>query len=94
MGHVLKIKCVDSRVNVHILSSTSVPFTFTTVQVPNLALKHTKRITVQRALNIFSTYSGCFAVAVKFSKFLAYTRVCAKKYFLRAECAQKIFLEC
>jgi hypothetical protein len=46
MGHLLKIKCVDSRVNVHILSSTSVPFTLTTVQVPNLALKQTKRITV------------------------------------------------
>jgi hypothetical protein len=42
----LKIKCLDSRVNVHILASTSVPFTLTTVQVPNLALTHTKRITV------------------------------------------------
>jgi len=46
MGHLLKIKCVDSRVNVHILASTSVPFTLTTVQLPNLALTHTKRITV------------------------------------------------
>jgi hypothetical protein len=46
MGHSLKIKCVDSRVNVHILTSTNVPFTFTTVQVPNLALTHRKRITV------------------------------------------------
>ncbi len=46
MGHLLKIKCVDSRVNVHILASTSVPFTLTTVQVPNLALTHKKRITV------------------------------------------------
>jgi hypothetical protein len=36
MGHLLKIKCVDSRVNVHNLASTSVPFTLTTVQVPNL----------------------------------------------------------
>jgi hypothetical protein len=42
----LKIKCVDSRVNVHILASTIVPFTLTTVQVPNLALTHKKRITV------------------------------------------------
>jgi hypothetical protein len=33
--------CVDSRMNVHILASTSVPFTLTTVQVP-----HTERITV------------------------------------------------
>jgi hypothetical protein len=38
MGHLLKIKCVDSMVNVDILASTSVPFTLTTVQVPNLAL--------------------------------------------------------
>ncbi len=46
MGHLLKIKCVDSRVNVHIVDATSVPFTLSTVQVPNLALTHTKRITV------------------------------------------------
>jgi hypothetical protein len=45
MGHLLKIKCVDSRVSVHILASTIVPFTLTTV--PNLALTHMKRITVQ-----------------------------------------------
>jgi hypothetical protein len=38
MGHLLKIKCLDSRVNVRILASSSVPFTLTTVQVPNLAL--------------------------------------------------------
>jgi hypothetical protein len=46
MAHLLKIKCVDSRVNVHILASANVTFTFTTVQVPILALTHTKRITV------------------------------------------------
>jgi hypothetical protein len=46
MGHLLKIKCVDSRVNVHILASTSGSFTHTTVQVPNSALTHTKQITV------------------------------------------------
>jgi hypothetical protein len=45
MGHYLKIKCVDSRVNVHILALTRVPFTLTTMQVPNLALTHTKWIT-------------------------------------------------
>jgi hypothetical protein len=51
MGHLLEIKCADSRVNVHILASTSVPFKLTTVQVPNLALTHKKRITVyQRVL--------------------------------------------
>jgi hypothetical protein len=36
MGDLLKIICVDSRANVHILASISVPFTFTMVQVPNL----------------------------------------------------------
>jgi hypothetical protein len=46
MGHLLKINCVDSRVNVHILASKSAPFTLTTMQVANLALIHTKRITV------------------------------------------------
>jgi hypothetical protein len=46
MGHSLKIKCIDSRVNVHTLASKSVPFTLTTVQVPNLSLTHKKRITV------------------------------------------------
>jgi hypothetical protein len=39
MGHLLKIKCVDSRVTVHVLASTSVPFTLTTVQVTNLPHK-------------------------------------------------------
>jgi hypothetical protein len=32
----------------HILSSTSIPYTLTTVQVPNLALTHMKRITVRK----------------------------------------------
>jgi hypothetical protein len=45
----LKIKCVDSRVNVHNLASTSVPVTLTTVQVPNLALTHKKWVTVYNA---------------------------------------------
>jgi hypothetical protein len=31
----------------HILAATSVPFTLSTVQVPNLAQTHTKRITVR-----------------------------------------------
>ncbi len=42
----MKIKCVDSRVNVNIFALTSVPFILTTVQVPNLALTHKKWITV------------------------------------------------
>jgi hypothetical protein len=49
MGYLLKIKCVDSRENVHILASISVPFTLTTVQMPNLALTHTKRKTVYKS---------------------------------------------
>ncbi len=47
MGHLLKIKCVDSRVNVHIFASAGVTFTLTTVQVPILAVTHTKWITVR-----------------------------------------------
>jgi hypothetical protein len=34
--------------NVHILASTSAPFRTTTVQMPNLALIETKRITVAK----------------------------------------------
>jgi hypothetical protein len=56
MGHLLNIKCVDSRVSVHILAPTSVSLTLTTVQVSNLALTRTKRITVHgkfaRKLNV------------------------------------------
>jgi hypothetical protein len=37
MGHFLKIKCVDSRVNVHMLASTIISFTLTTVQVPKFS---------------------------------------------------------
>jgi hypothetical protein len=46
MGQLLKIKGVDSRLNVNFLDSTSVQFTPTTVQVPNLTLTHTKRMPV------------------------------------------------
>jgi hypothetical protein len=50
----LKKKCVDSRVNVNILASTSVTLILTTVQVPNLALTHKKWITVRvDAINEF-----------------------------------------
>jgi hypothetical protein len=45
-GQLLKLKCVHSPLNLRILSSTSVLFAFTTEQVPNLALTHTKLITV------------------------------------------------
>ncbi len=46
MGHLLKIKSVDSRMKMHILAAKNVPFKLSTVQVPNLALTHKKRITV------------------------------------------------
>ncbi len=46
MGHLLKLKCAHSPLNLRILSSKSVPFTLTTVQVPHLALTNTKRITM------------------------------------------------
>ncbi len=45
-GHLLKLKCAHSPSNLRIFSSTRVPFTFTTVQVPNLVLTHKKRLTV------------------------------------------------
>jgi hypothetical protein len=48
MGHSLKLQCSHSPLNLRILTSTCVPFTPTTVQVPNLALTRTKRITVRR----------------------------------------------
>jgi hypothetical protein len=38
MGHLMKIKCEHSRVNVNILASKSVPFIPMTMKVPNLAL--------------------------------------------------------
>jgi hypothetical protein len=37
-GHLLKKKCIYSRVNVNTLASAGAPFRPTTVQVPNLAL--------------------------------------------------------
>ncbi len=46
MEHLLQLKCAHTPLNQRILSSTSVPFTLTTLQVPNLALTHTKRFTV------------------------------------------------
>jgi hypothetical protein len=40
----MKVNCAHSPLNIRILSSTSVPFTPSTVQVPNLALSHKKWI--------------------------------------------------
>ncbi len=53
---MLKIKCVYSSVKVHILASASVPYTLTTVQVPILAITHTKRITVWFILHDYMTF--------------------------------------
>jgi hypothetical protein len=47
-----------------ILASTSVPFTLTTVQVPNLALTHKKRITVYIAAEKVS----CYLANIRFDK--------------------------
>ncbi len=59
MGHFLKIKCEDSRMNVHIFYSTSVPaFTLPMVQLPNVALTYTKRITVLYLGLLMLTLSG------------------------------------
>jgi hypothetical protein len=63
----LKIKCVDSRVNVQILTSASVTFTLTTVQVPILALTHTKRITVYLTVNSATGWIELFLVVSWFS---------------------------
>jgi hypothetical protein len=47
MGHLLKLNCAHSPMNVRILSST-IPFSLTMVQLPNLALSHKKRIIVYK----------------------------------------------
>jgi hypothetical protein len=56
MGHLLQQKCAHSPLNKRILYSTSVPFTLTTVQVPNLALTHSKRFTV--CISYFDRIAG------------------------------------
>ncbi len=69
VGHLLKRKCAHSPLNLPILSATRVPITLTTVQVPDLALTHTKHITVQA--KIFTVYhSGLFTL------FLLYKAAC------------------
>jgi hypothetical protein len=56
MGHLLKLKCSHSPLNfLRILSSTSVPFTLTTVQLQNFALTHKKWITVHITTNLKTT---------------------------------------
>ncbi len=46
----MHVHTAHSPLNLRILSSTSVPFTLTMMQMPNLALPHTKRIAVQATL--------------------------------------------
>jgi hypothetical protein len=53
-GTIVDAKCAHSPLNLGILSSTSVPCTLTTVQLPNLALVETKRITVYSFTKISS----------------------------------------
>ncbi len=67
MGHLLKLKCAPSPLNLRILSLTSVPFTLTTGQVPNLALAHTKWITV---LPPSSAYQLCLLYLLISAPFL------------------------
>ncbi len=55
-------RCVDSMVNVDILAS-SVPFTLTKVQVPNLALTNTKWITLQIEVSDPYIYAHCSGYA-------------------------------
>jgi hypothetical protein len=71
MGHLLKRKCSHSPLNLRILSSTSVPFTLTTMQVLNLALTHKKRITVQCGVLVRSSiYDIMFDLLDMHSSFL------------------------
>ncbi len=51
MGHLLKLKCALRTLEYACLASTRVPFRPTTVQMPNLALIETKRITVYHISN-------------------------------------------
>jgi hypothetical protein len=87
MGHLLKTKCVDSRVNVNILALTSVQFTPSMVQVPNLALTltHTKRITVHslyEATNIVYAHRKNFLLCEAYRNWLL-------KFFHYINCLKK-----
>ena len=76
MEQLLKLKCVHSPLNLRILSSTNVPYTFTTVQVPNLALTHTKRITVCRGITYkysIQTKYTFYNVCLQYGVFVVYS---------------------
>ncbi len=73
MGHLLKRKCSHSPLNLRILSSTSVPFTLTTVQVLNLALTHKKLITViDKVAEHPFCYIHCFVLKVCYKFFICW----------------------
>ncbi len=80
----MKIKCVDSRVNVHNLASTSVSYTPTTVQVPNFAPTYKKWITVYKKIQ-----NGAVAKSYMTNGFLIYGEIFA--HFL-TYCVRKPFL--
>jgi hypothetical protein len=87
MGHLLKINCAHSPLNLCILSSTCVPFTLTTVQVPNLALTHKERITVRPPLNSqpyssMTDQCGLLSVVIKFYQII-------KRCSVRLRCQEK-----
>ena len=59
MGHLLKIKCVYSRVNMYYLASTRFPLTLKTAQVPNVAQNHTKSLILLPLINHVRVYFFC-----------------------------------
>ncbi len=60
----MKLKCAHSPLNLRILSSTSVQFTPTTVQVPNLALIHMNGLQcMYRSMNTITLYLIVAAVS-------------------------------
>jgi len=56
----MKLKFAHSHLNLRIVSSTSVPFTHTTVQGPYLALVETKRITVYIIETAYASVGALF----------------------------------
>jgi hypothetical protein len=83
MGHFLKLKCAHSPLNLRISSSTRVPFTLMTVQVPNLALSYTKRIAVYDA-----------KIDIKFYTSLMVIKEQSQVHRSTGNCMVKTFLVC
>jgi hypothetical protein len=89
---VIEDKCGDSRVNVHILASTGVPFSLT--KVPNLPLTHTKLITVHTLLSDSCQVRAKFGTCTVASWGLNGTLVEAKMFTFNLECTPFIFNNC